>query len=97
MNPTEQLTHLNTAFAQVRDGAMNVTAFSTMARSQDTLLEALPGKYKDVLLQLLDRLESSALFTEESCSFSQKDLMDSLQMWQDKARTVLSLPPLGEG
>jgi hypothetical protein len=39
-----------------------------------------------VLLNLLDRLESSALFSEESCSFSQKDLLDNLQVWVDKAR-----------
>jgi hypothetical protein len=44
-----------------------------------------------VLLQLLDRLESSALFTEESCSFSQSDLLGSLQMWLDKARGQLEL------
>ena len=36
-----------------------------------------------------DRLESSALFSEESCSFSQKDLVDSLRMWVDKARATL--------
>jgi hypothetical protein len=37
---------------------------------------------------LLDRLESSALFTEESCSFSQRDQFASLQMWLDKARKL---------
>jgi hypothetical protein len=42
-----------------------------------------------VLLNLLDRLESSALFSEESCSFSQKDLVASLQMWVEKARGSL--------
>ena len=41
------------------------------------------------LQQLLDRLESSALFSEESCSFSQKELLDSLQLWMDKAQTLL--------
>jgi len=39
-----------------------------------------------VLHGLVDRLESSALFSEESCSFSQHDLLDSLQLWIDKAR-----------
>ena len=38
-----------------------------------------------VLLNLLDRLESSALFSEESCSFSQKDLVGNLTMWVEKA------------
>jgi len=43
-----------------------------------------------VLHQLMDRLESSALFSEESCSFSQRDLIDSLQMWADKAALRLA-------
>ena len=30
-------------------------------------------------------LVASALFAEESCSFSQQDLLDSLQLWLDKA------------
>ena len=90
MSAQEQLQAFSTAFAQTREGTMNAQAFSAMARGQNVLLSALPGKYSDVLLQLLDRLESSALFTEESCSFSPKDLLDSLQMWLDKARGQLA-------
>ena len=69
---------------------MSINAFSTSARGQDALLQALPEKFGVVLHGLLDRLESSALFAEESCSFSQQDLFDSLQMWLDKAQTQLS-------
>jgi hypothetical protein len=61
-----------------------------LARGQDVLLAALPDKFSEVLHQLMDRLESSALFNEESCSFSQRDLVDSLQMWADKAALRLS-------
>jgi hypothetical protein len=43
-----------------------------------------------VLLNLLDRLESGALFSEESCSFSQKDLVANLEMWVEKARAALA-------
>ncbi|MET0311571.1 MAG: hypothetical protein ABW051_05930 [Burkholderiaceae bacterium] len=64
---------------------MSVHAFSTKARGAEDLLAALPGKYREVLEQLLDRLESSALFSEESCSFSQSGLLDNLQLWIDKA------------
>jgi hypothetical protein len=39
----------------------------------------------------LDRLESSALFSEESCSFSHSELLDSLNLWLDKAEQ--KLPP----
>ena len=52
----------------------------------------LPDKFGDVLGNLLDRIEASALFSEESCSFSQKDLMASLQLWADKARAKLTIP-----
>ena len=74
------------AFTQ---GATSASALSHTARAQADLLAALPPRYAEVLHGLLDRLESSALFSEESCSFSQKDLVDTLQMWVDKARALL--------
>ena len=69
---------------------MTPHALSALARTQETLLAALPPRYGEVLLQLLDRLESSALFSEESCSFSQKDLTASLRLWLDKAAAQLA-------
>jgi hypothetical protein len=42
-------------------------------------------------LQTIDRMESSALFTEESCSFSQTELIDSLSIWMDKAQRLLEV------
>jgi hypothetical protein len=74
----------------LRSDATTPAAFSAMARAQSALLAALPSRYGEVLLGLLDRLESSALFSEESCSFSQRDLLDSLQLWIDKARAQLT-------
>ncbi|KQW65064.1 hypothetical protein ASC92_04175 [Variovorax sp. Root411] len=71
------------------DSGGSVTALSNEARSSAELIGALPPRYGEVLLSLLDRLESSALFSEESCSFSQKDLLDNLQVWADKARGQL--------
>ena len=75
-----------TAFSQ---GSLTASALSHTARAQTDLLATLPPRYAEVLHGLLDRLESSALFSEESCSFSQKDLLASLQMWVDKARALL--------
>ena len=69
-----------------RGSGGSVAAFSNDARASAELLAGLPPRYGEVLLNLLDRLESSALFSEESCSFSQKDLLDNLQVWVDKAR-----------
>ena len=70
--------------------------FSARQRAIDAgraaMLAALPARFADVLMQLLSRLESSALFTEESCSFSRHDLLDSLQLWLDKAAQTLAAP-----
>ena len=77
------------SLVQLRAGQLGMSAFTHTARQQDVLLAALPEKYAEVWHGLLDRLESSALFSEESCSFSQTDLLDSLAMWLDKAQAQL--------
>lgn len=83
--PQHQLDAINSALQQLRSDALGAAAFSQLAAQQQNLAAALPGRFNDVLSQLLNGLESSALFTEESCSFSQKELLDSLQLWIDKA------------
>ena len=55
----------------------------------------LPPAFGEVLENLLMRLESSGLFSEESCSFSNQDLVDNLQLWVDKARGALERPAPG--
>jgi len=89
MTAQDQLDRLQTALQQLRGDTLNVAAFSQIATQQQSLAVALPERFTEVLSQLLNRLESSALFTEESCSFSQQDLLDSLQLWLDKARLQL--------
>jgi hypothetical protein len=88
-----QLDNLHSDLQALRDMRTTNHAFSAAARGHAVLLAALPPRYGEVLLGLLDRLEAGALFTEESCSFSHKDLVDSLQMWVDKARLALGAPP----
>jgi hypothetical protein len=90
-----QLDALQAALEQLRSGALTPHALSDLARAQTPLIEALPPRYSEVLLGLLDRLESSALFSEESCSFSQQGLLDNLQVWVDKARVQLQSPAPG--
>ena len=87
----QQLDTIAGRIATLRNGGDDgsVTTLSNEARASTELLGALPPRYGEVLLGLLDRLESSALFSEESCSFSQKDLLDNLQVWADKARGQL--------
>ena len=96
MQPAQtQLDTVQEALQQLRQTHLTAHALSELARAQTALLEALPPRYSEVLLGLLDRLESSALFSEESCSFSQQGLLDNLQMWVDKARGQLVASSLG--
>ena len=83
-----QLQTLQGALAQLRVETLGAALFAELAQAQQELLAALPPRFF-VLMQLLSRLESSALFTDESCSFSRHDLLDSLQLWLDKAGQTL--------
>jgi len=83
------LLHLRETLNQARAGQITVHQFSLTARQHSDLLTQLPPQFETVLFNLLDRLESSALFSEESCSFSQQDLLDSVQLWIDKASAKL--------
>ena len=91
MNRLHLLEPVQAAVLAFTEGTLAASALSHTARTQAALLAALPPRYTEVLLGLLDRLESCALFTDESCSFSQKDLVANLQLWVDKARDVLAV------
>jgi hypothetical protein len=91
----ETLDRMNTALAQSQNGQLPQSEMIRLWRAQAATL-ALPARFDEVLQPLLDRIEASALFSEESCSFSQKDLLASLQMWADKARSRLSSPSAGQ-
>ncbi len=87
MNPA--LARLDTALTELQTGQLDTRRFVELARAQTELLEQLPPRFAEVLHGLLDRLESSALFDAESCSFSQRDLTDSMRLWLDKAAARL--------
>ena len=89
---TQTLDALQDALQRLQRGELSAAGLSHWARDQQPLLDVLPNKFSVVLNGLLDRLESSALFAEESCSFSQQDLLDSLRLWVDKARQQLNTP-----
>ncbi|TWO73264.1 hypothetical protein FN976_02350 [Caenimonas sedimenti] len=86
--PVTEIDLLQSGLESLRRGDTSAAAFSGQARHLAALLDGLPPRFGEVLDQLLDRLEASALFTEESCSFSQSDLLDNLQLWIDKARAA---------
>ena len=58
-------------------------------RAEKALLHELPAVFESALEAILERLESSALFSEEACSFSQTDLVASLSVWVEKAQSYL--------
>lgn len=77
---------------------LSLEAFAEGAISLDDLARALrdaaqehepplPDRYLDVLERLLNQLESSALFSEESCSFSRTDMIAALVEWLARAQT----------
>jgi non-ribosomal peptide synthetase component F len=82
------LQQMNQTLQQCLQGQLPTAALTRQWRADGALLP-LPERFAQVLGDLLDRLEAGALFSEESCSFSQKDLLDSLQLWADKARAQL--------
>lgn len=89
-HPARQaLSRLDTALDELQDGRIDARRFVALARDEAALLTALPARYAEVLHGLLDRLESSALFDAESCSFSQRDLTDSMRLWLQKATAQL--------
>ncbi|WP_119155305.1 hypothetical protein [Caldimonas tepidiphila] len=81
------------AFQQALDafrvGTIDTAAFCRRLRAE-AVPPQLPPRYGEVLANLLERLESAALFGGESCSFSQADLVAGLQGWIDKARERLA-------
>jgi hypothetical protein len=92
MNKAEAMAQLELftlQLQQLQSGQALAAAFVHQARDHSALLQALPEKYAVVFHDLLDRLESGALFSEESCSFSQRDLQDSLNAWLSKATAQL--------
>ena len=64
-------------------------------RAQSSLLEDLPSRYRQVMEDLLARLESGSHFTEESCSYSQEDLLATLADWLNKAELTLNAKQYG--
>ena len=84
----ETLNQMNDALLACTQGRMPQNEMIQRWRTAGPQLP-LPEKFGTVLGDLLDRLEASALFSEESCSFSQKDLLANLQLWADKARAKL--------
>jgi hypothetical protein len=86
MSHDQALQALENSFTALREGRLTTAGFCQTWRAQASLLSALPPRYCQVMEDLLGRLEAGSLFTEESCSFSQEDLLGNLTGWLSKAR-----------
>lgn len=74
----------------LRNNTITTAELCKTWRAQTDVLAALPPQYKQVMEDILGRMEAGSLFTEESCSFSQEDLLTTLDMWLDNARRTLA-------
>lgn len=83
------LNALHATLTQTRSGQTSISVLAQQFReAMRTQQPALPPRYHEVLERILTQLESSAFFSEESCSFSQADLLTALGDWLDKAEAA---------
>ena len=86
---SDRLSALPDTLAAFRDDRITLTELARQWREAAREHQpALPQRYHDVLERILTQLESAALFTEESCSFSQADMVGALGDWLTKARAL---------
>jgi predicted solute-binding protein len=90
MSTQASLQTMQQSLNALRENTISTTELCKTWRAQTGLLEQLPPQYKQVMEDILGRMEAGSLFTEESCSFSQEDLVTTLDMWLDNAERTLT-------
>lgn len=90
MQHTDTLARLAQRLADVRAGQAGSATLVAALRAETGLLSDLPPRFGAALEEVATRLESAGLFSEESCSFSQRDLVDALAEWIDRARARIA-------
>ncbi|WP_342052780.1 MULTISPECIES: hypothetical protein [unclassified Cupriavidus] len=84
---TETLATMRAALDRHLRGDLPVTGLITAWRGAAPAL-TLPPVFGQAMEELLRRLEMSAAFAQDSCSFSSTAITDQLTRWLDKAGTV---------
>jgi len=92
MSDLQTFKRLRAALAEHRAGELAAAELAQTLRGETALLARLPPRYAEALEEILVRLESAALFSEESCSFSQRDLVEALDTWLTRAQHQLEPP-----
>lgn len=90
MSHDQAFQKLHASLNAVQQETMDITELCQTWRAQTALIADLPDPYGEVMEDLLSRLESGSLFAEESCSFSQSDLLTTLNMWLENAQQTLA-------
>lgn len=84
------LTRLKELTSLIENSGFETTqALVARFRSEKALLNELPSVFEGALESILERLESTAMFSEEACSFSQTDMVAALNVWLEKAESYL--------
>lgn len=89
MSIQSSLDSMQQTLDKLRNNEASTAELCKTWRAQGEVLDKLPPQYKEVMEDILGRMEAGSLFTEESCSFSQEDLVTTLDMWLDNARRTL--------
>ena len=87
MSHTATLVALRLELEAVRSGQAASAAVVRSLRAAYGLGAALKARH--ALDEILNRMESGSLFSEERCSFSRGDLHDALAQWLAHAATYL--------
>lgn len=87
VDPLTRVKHLHTLLEE--EGFESATELVNAFRQEKALLAELPAVFEGALESILERLESTAMFTEESCSFSQGDMLAMLSVWLEKTKSYL--------
>lgn len=90
MPHTATLAALTLELEAVRTGQAASAAVLRSLRTAHDLLAALTPRHRHALDEILTRMESGSLFSEESCSFSQGELRDALAQWLAHASQYLT-------
>ncbi len=92
METTQHLGSLDAlarAAASLKQGELDAKLFAQTVADSSELIAALPPAFERVMNDIVTRLEASALFGGESCSFSHADLYNALDHWLERARVRL--------
>jgi hypothetical protein len=83
----ETLARMRSALDQHTGGTLAAAGLVKAWREAAPAL-TLPPVFGQAMEELLRRLEMSAVFAQDSCSFSSTAVTDQLRRWLDKAGTV---------